>query len=96
MQIRIIRLQSRNPLVSAALLLAAVAAVVALVIFGLAILAGLTVVGGAALLARRLLGARRRRERSPSPGLDPSREVFRTGRTAHRGELPSVTGRGSP
>lgn len=78
MQIRVIRLGSRNPLVGAALLLVAVAVLVALVVFGLALLAGLTAVGGVALLARRLLGARRRPPRPLVP-LDPSREVFSPG-----------------
>lgn len=82
MQIRVIRLNSRNPLVGAALLLAGAAILVALVVFGLVILAGLTVVGAVAFLARRLLG---RRILGARPGagaqaheLDPSGEVFAT------------------
>jgi hypothetical protein len=92
MQIRIVRLQSRHPIVGAALLLGAVALVLALVVLGLALAAGLTAVGGVALLARRLLGARRRLK-SRQTVVDPSQEVFAHHRAAVRGALPLVSER---
>ena len=87
MQIRIIRLSGRNPLVGAALLVAVAAIVVALVVFGLALLAGLAAVGGVVLLARRLLGGRGRAT-APPPALDPAREVFPAHRVDARIKLP--------
>lgn len=91
MQIRFIRLSSRNPLVGAMLLVAVVALVLAIVVFGLALLAGLAAAGGVALLARRLLGARGRPAVS-QPALDPAREIFPPGRANARGELPPSAG----
>jgi len=87
MQIRVLRFNSRNPLVGAALLLAVAAIVVALLVFGLMILAGLTVVGAVALLARKLLGPRGA-PGGHAPQLDPSREVFATRVEDHARRLP--------
>ena len=91
MQIRFLRFTSRNPLVGAALLVAVVALVLALVVFGLALLAGLAAAGGVALLARRLLGARGRAT-APRAMLDPAREISPPGRSGARGELPPGAG----
>ena len=92
MQIRIIRLQNRHPLVGAALLLGAVALVLALIVLGLALVAGLTAVGGVVLLARRLLGARRR-PTSRQTVLDPAQEIVSYHRADVRGALPPVSER---
>jgi hypothetical protein len=92
MQIRIIRLRNRHPLVGAALLLGAAAVVLALIVLGLALIAGLAAVGGVALLARRLLGARRRPTSRPTV-LDPAQEIVAYHRVDVRGALPPLRGR---
>ncbi len=94
MQIRIVQFGSRNPFVRAALTIVAVALLVAVLVFGLALLAVLAAVsalGVIALVARRLLGVRHEYT-APGPVLDPSREVFPTGRSVPRGRLPEDAG----
>jgi hypothetical protein len=85
MQIRIINLQGRNRFLGAALLVAALGLVLAIVVFGLALLAGLTVLGGLGLLVRRLLGGHRRPTQTL---LDPSMEVFSPIEPRPRNQLP--------
>jgi hypothetical protein len=74
MRMRVIRFESRNPVVVALFVALLLALLVALLTVGLAVGAGLAAVGGAALLARRAFG-----RRLPPPdrrALDPSREVL--------------------
>src|SRR5688500_7085240 len=54
-RVRIVRLQTRNPVVGAALLVLVLALLAAVVAVGLTLLAALAAVGGAALLGRRVL-----------------------------------------
>ena len=102
-RIRVVRLQSRNPLVGIALLLLVLALLAAVVVFGMALLAGAAVLGGAVYLGRRLVGRPVLGERGGAgrlPGveaavgrLDPSREVFAPGDGAPGGRrLPSGEG----
>jgi hypothetical protein len=81
MPIRVIRLQSRNPVVGLVVLLLVLALVLAIVTAGVTLLAGAAVLGGAAYAVRRLVGGRAlprgRPVDAPAIGrLDPSREVF--------------------
>ena len=80
MRMRVVRFQSRNPLVVALFVALLLALIVALLTVGLAVGAGLAAVGGAALLVRRALGRRLppadRRALDARAGLDPGREVF--------------------
>ena len=83
MQVRIVQLRSRNPVVAALVLVVVLALLAAVVAVGFTLLAGAAVVGGAALLARRVL---RGRALPPDPAsrggfpLDRAREVFPPGR----------------
>jgi O-antigen ligase len=86
MPIRIVRLQTRNPLVAALLAVLVLAVLAAVVVFGAALLAGVAVVGGAAVAVRRLAGGRALRRGAVPPDqtlgdapLDPRREVFAAG-----------------
>ena len=74
MPIRVVRFQSRNPIVVAAVVALLLAVLAVVLTVGLAVGAALAVVGGAALLSRRVLG-----RRLPPPErqvLDRSMEVF--------------------
>lgn len=75
MRVRILRFQTRNPLVAAVLLIVLLALVAAVVAVGFTLLAGLAAVGAAGLLARRALGGRRP---AAPPRLDRAQEVFPT------------------
>lgn len=72
---KVVRLQTRNPLVALAVLLIVVAVVLLVLGLGVALLAGGAVIGGAALLGRRVLRLRRPPP-PPLSRLDPSREIF--------------------
>jgi hypothetical protein len=77
--IRVIQLRSRNPVVGTLVALALLLLVLAVLVAGATLLAGVAVVGGvlggAVLLARRVLGLGRR-PAPPLPPLDPANEVF--------------------
>lgn len=87
MAIRILHLRSRHPVVAAAIALGVVAVVLAVLAFGLALLAGLAVVGGAVVLVRRALGLGGRRT-PPLRPLDPAAEVFAPAERERRPALP--------
>ena len=78
--IRVIQLRSRNPVVGTLVALALLLLVLAVLVAGATLLAGVAVVGGvlggAVLLARRVLGLGRRPAPPPLPPLDPSNEIF--------------------
>jgi hypothetical protein len=80
MRMRVVRFESRNPVVVALVAALLVALLVALLTVGLAVAAGLAAVGGAALLARRAFGRRRPFLPPPDRGalepLDPALEVM--------------------
>lgn len=82
MRVRILRFQTRNPVLGAIVLVLVLALLAAVFAVGLTLLAGLAVagavVGGGALLARRALGGRRTTTTLPPP-LDRAREVFPPG-----------------
>ena len=85
MQMRVVRLNVRNPLVATAVLLLLIAVVLLVLGLGVTLLAAGAVVGGVGLLARRVL------RRPPPPRvapLDPSREVFAAAERRERRELP--------
>lgn len=88
MHVRIFRLNVRNPLIGALLLLVALAFVIAAVVFGLTLLVGAVALGGVALLARRILRFGRREPAKPQP-LDAAQEVFPP--PGPRQRLPSDT-----
>jgi hypothetical protein len=77
MPLRVVRLQSRHPLVGLLVLLLALALLALVVVFGAVVAAGLAVVGGVVMAARRLAG---RPPLPPAPvappTLDPAGEVF--------------------
>lgn len=75
MHIRIFRLNVRNPLIGAVLLIAAVGLLLAAVVFGLTLLVGAVAVGAVALFVRRILRFGRP-ERQPLEPLDSAQEVF--------------------
>jgi hypothetical protein len=75
MQMRVVRLNVRNPFVAAAVLLIVLAAILLVLGLGVTLLAAAAVVGGVGLLARRVLRLRRPAPPRIAP-LDPSREVF--------------------
>lgn len=77
MRIRIVRLQTRNPVVGAALLVLLLALVAAVLAVGLTLLAALAVAGGAVLLGRRVLHGRRIAPPAPARP-DRAGEVFPT------------------
>lgn len=76
---RVIQIRSRNPLLAAIVGLLLLAIVLAVLLAGATLLAGVAVVGavlgGATLLVRRVLGLGRRPPPALPP-LDPSNEVF--------------------
>ena len=88
MQIRTVRLQTRNPVVALALTLIVVAVILLVLGLGVTLLAGAAVVGGAGLLARRVFRLRRAPP-TALPTLDPSREVFPAQQSEDRRALPS-------
>ena len=75
MQMRVVRLNVRNPLVAAAVALILIAVVLLVLGLGVTLLAAGAVLGGAGLLARRVLRLRRPPPPRIAP-LDPAREVF--------------------
>jgi hypothetical protein len=75
MHIGIFRLNVRNPLIGAALLIALVGFVIAAFVLGLTLLVGAVAVGAVALLVRRVLRFGRR-EPQPLEPLDSAQEVF--------------------
>ncbi|CAN5257228.1 hypothetical protein BH23GEM2_BH23GEM2_16570 [soil metagenome] len=75
MHIRIFRLNVRNPLIGAVLLIAAIGFLLAAVAFGLTLLVGGVAVGAVALLVRRALRFGRG-EPQPIEPLDSAQEVF--------------------
>jgi hypothetical protein len=76
---RVLRVQIRNPLVGAIVGVLLLLLVLAVLVAGATLLAGVAVVGavlgGAVLLGRRVLGLGRR-PAPPLPPLDPANEVF--------------------
>ena len=74
-RIRVVRLNTRNPIVALAVVLLVVAVLLLVLGAGAALLAGGAVIGGATLLARRVLRLGKRPPPRIAP-LDPSREVF--------------------
>jgi len=79
MRIRVVRFQSRNPVVAALVVALVLALLVALLTVGVAVGGALAAVGGAAVLVRRGLRARglaRGHARRDPPRLDTAREVF--------------------
>jgi hypothetical protein len=79
MQIRVVRLSPRHPIVAALLALVLLALVLAVLAFGLTLALGVAAVGAVGLLVRRVLGVRGAPARDlPSSGapLDPRDEVF--------------------
>jgi hypothetical protein len=68
MQFRIIRVQSRNPLVGIVLLAAVLALFAFLLTAGLALAVGAAVLGGGVMAVRRLLGAKPPLVREPGDG----------------------------
>lgn len=86
MHIRIFRLNVRNPLIGAVLLIAAIGFLLAAVAFGLTLLVGAVAVGAVALLVRRVLRFGRR-EPQPLEPLDSALEVFPA--AERRDRLPS-------
>lgn len=103
MQVRIVQLRSRNPVVVALVLVVVLALLAAVVAVGFTLLAGAAVVGGAGLLARRVLRGRVLRGRALPPAdradaavrggfpLDRAREVFPPGR-----DVPAARVSGAP
>jgi ABC-type transport system involved in cytochrome bd biosynthesis fused ATPase/permease subunit len=75
MHIRAVRLNVRNPIVGAALLIAAVVFVLVFLVFGFALLAGAVVVGTVAALVHRVLRPLKGRSPRVEP-LDSAQEVF--------------------
>jgi hypothetical protein len=75
MPIRVVRFQSRNPLVAALVIALVLAVLLALLTVGLAVGGVLAAVGGAALLVRRASRGRHLPPAEPHR-LDRSREVF--------------------
>lgn len=89
MQFRVVRLESRNPLVRILLLIVIIALLAAFVTAGVALAAGAAVIGGGAYLVRRIFGGR-----ASSGVLDGSthsamagREVFAPGTPRDAGHL---------
>jgi hypothetical protein len=76
MQIRVIRLGSRNPIAAALLGLVLLALVLAILAFGITLALGVAAVGTVGLLVRRVLGLRRAPSRELPTRLDPRDEVF--------------------
>jgi hypothetical protein len=83
MRVRIVTLRGGNPVVTTLLALAVLLVVIAVLVAGATLLAGVAVVGavvgGAVLLARRALGLGRRTPPplpTLDPTLDPANEVF--------------------
>jgi len=87
MPMRVVRLNVRNPLVAAAVLLIVLAVILLVLGLGVALLAAGAVVGGVGLLARRVLRLRRPPPARVAP-LDPSREGFAAAERRERRELP--------
>ena len=73
---RVVRFESRNPVVVALFVALLLALLVAVLTVGLAVGAGLAAVGGAALLARRAFGRRGPSLPPPDRALDPDLEVL--------------------
>lgn len=86
MHIRIFRLNVRNPLIGAVLIITAIGFLLAAVAFGLTLLVGGVAVGAVALLVRRALRFGRG-ERQPLEPLDSNQEVFPS--SPSRDRLPS-------
>jgi Flp pilus assembly protein TadB len=83
MQIRVLRLNIRNPFLAAALLIAAVALFLAFALLGITLLIGAVAIGAVALVTRSVL-RRLRRQPSPPEPLDSALEVFPRDRAAER------------
>lgn len=91
MSSRIVRFESRNPLVVALFIALLVGLVGIVLTVGLVVGVGLAAAGGTALLARRILGRRlpNPRPRELDPDLDPDLEVFPPNSNDRAPRLPS-------